>query len=326
MKPSTLFLVISPLVISSAAIAEPVFSNGSASPAVPAIATSSRSLSNVAAPAGFVYAETAGTTGSANSMAGFAISPDETLADPGPYRIADDFTLNTEFGTRLYSITVYAYVPGYTATLPPISGATVRVWAGHPADPNSSVIYGDVSTNYLVSASPTNMLRIFNSRPLPVAQQPDSQRRIWAVTIDLGGYTYAAGQYWVDVQLTCADPAYQAWAVPVTTAGSRGNALSNAHILAPSGFDAAWIPLFDPGKSFLSLPEAQDMAFVLDGEVISSACPADFNLDGGVDGDDVTAYFTAWEAGESTADVNSDGGTDGSDITVFFAAWEAGGC
>ena len=56
------------------------------------------------------------------------------------------------------------------------------------------------------------------------------------------------------------------------------------------------------------------------------SCPADFNVDGGVDGADVSAFFAAWESGSSTADVNCDGGTDGSDITVFFAAWEAGGC
>ncbi|MEI7656794.1 MAG: FG-GAP repeat protein [Phycisphaerae bacterium] len=55
-------------------------------------------------------------------------------------------------------------------------------------------------------------------------------------------------------------------------------------------------------------------------------CPADFNMDGGVDGGDVVDFFAAWEAGESTADVNLDGGVDGGDIDVFFAAWEAGGC
>ncbi|MCX5688638.1 MAG: matrixin family metalloprotease [Planctomycetota bacterium] len=55
-------------------------------------------------------------------------------------------------------------------------------------------------------------------------------------------------------------------------------------------------------------------------------CPADFNQDGGVDGSDVDAFFSEWEAGNSTADTNQDGGVDGSDIDFFFAAWEAGGC
>ncbi len=55
-------------------------------------------------------------------------------------------------------------------------------------------------------------------------------------------------------------------------------------------------------------------------------CPADFNLDGGIDGADVSAFFGRWEAGQCDADVNADGGVDGNDVSVFFAAWEAGGC
>jgi hypothetical protein len=55
-------------------------------------------------------------------------------------------------------------------------------------------------------------------------------------------------------------------------------------------------------------------------------CPADFNGDGGVDGADVEAFFSSWQAGESLADVNFDGGVDGSDVESFFAAWAAGGC
>jgi hypothetical protein len=59
---------------------------------------------------------------------------------------------------------------------------------------------------------------------------------------------------------------------------------------------------------------------------LGSACPADFNQDGGVDGSDIDAFFAAWELGEPAADVNQDGGVDGGDIGTFFAAWENGGC
>jgi hypothetical protein len=58
----------------------------------------------------------------------------------------------------------------------------------------------------------------------------------------------------------------------------------------------------------------------------SLPCAADFNQDGGIDGADVSAFFAAWEAGDSSADVNQDGGTDGADVSAFFAVWEAGGC
>jgi hypothetical protein len=56
------------------------------------------------------------------------------------------------------------------------------------------------------------------------------------------------------------------------------------------------------------------------------ACAADFNEDGGVDGQDVEAFFTVWESGEGCGDVNEDGGVDGGDIEFFFTLWEQGGC
>lgn len=60
--------------------------------------------------------------------------------------------------------------------------------------------------------------------------------------------------------------------------------------------------------------------------IVPPPCAADFNKDGGVDGSDVQAFFTAWEAGQSDADVNQDGGVDGSDVERFMRDWEAGGC
>ncbi|MCX5691139.1 MAG: hypothetical protein NTV94_15360 [Planctomycetota bacterium] len=65
------------------------------------------------------------------------------------------------------------------------------------------------------------------------------------------------------------------------------------------------------------------------GEVGTAVCPqcaADFNQDGGVDGGDIEAFFTAWESGASCGDTNLDGGIDGGDIESFFLLWEQGGC
>jgi len=55
-------------------------------------------------------------------------------------------------------------------------------------------------------------------------------------------------------------------------------------------------------------------------------CRSDFNLDGGVDGGDIEAFFITWESGEQDADFNQDGGVDGGDIEPFFALWSVGGC
>ncbi|MCX5690590.1 MAG: prolyl oligopeptidase family serine peptidase, partial [Planctomycetota bacterium] len=55
-----------------------------------------------------------------------------------------------------------------------------------------------------------------------------------------------------------------------------------------------------------------------------TVCAADYDCNGGVDGNDVAAFFSAWEAG--AADVNGDGGVDGDDVSWFFDLWESGGC
>jgi hypothetical protein len=59
---------------------------------------------------------------------------------------------------------------------------------------------------------------------------------------------------------------------------------------------------------------------------VQPGCFADYNLDGGVDGGDLTDYFIDWEAGNAAADANADGGIDGADVETFFAVWSAGGC
>lgn len=76
-----------------------------------------------------------------------------------------------------------------------------------------------------------------------------------------------------------------------------------------------------------SLVEAAVDEFTIRGVTCTDAtCPADFNQDGGIDGTDVEAFFSAWELGLPTADVNDDGGIDGNDVETFFIAWQAGGC
>jgi hypothetical protein len=51
---------------------------------------------------------------------------------------------------------------------------------------------------------------------------------------------------------------------------------------------------------------------------------ADYNLDGGVDGSDVSSFFADWELSMPGADLNQDGGIDAADLEVFFRQWESG--
>jgi hypothetical protein len=58
----------------------------------------------------------------------------------------------------------------------------------------------------------------------------------------------------------------------------------------------------------------------------ADGCFADYNNDGnGIDGDDVIAFFAAWDANSECADVDGANGVDGDDVIAFFNAWDAGG-
>jgi len=53
-------------------------------------------------------------------------------------------------------------------------------------------------------------------------------------------------------------------------------------------------------------------------------CPADFNEDGFVNGDDYDLFANAFEAGDPTADFNGDGFVNGDDFDTFASHFEAG--
>jgi hypothetical protein len=89
---------------------------------------------------------------------------------------------------------------------------------------------------------------------------------------------------------------------------------------APEGYCVSIITSngeFFPGQAVL-LPSIDTTV------TVSVTRSADFNLDGGIDGADVEAFFDAWENGAPEGDFNQDGGIDGADVELFFEAWEQG--
>lgn len=91
------------------------------------------------------------------------------------------------------------------------------------------------------------------------------------------------------------------------------------------------VTLADSGAGFQCALSDQCGTFFSDPGILTvnpgcPPCPADFNLDGGVDGSDVAVFFEAWSAADPCADVNLDGGIDGADVDYFFPIWSSGGC
>ncbi len=58
--------------------------------------------------------------------------------------------------------------------------------------------------------------------------------------------------------------------------------------------------------------------------ILTQWCLADFDFNGGVDGGDLAAFFSAFEDGVSSADIDGNGGVDGGDLSAFFVAFEDG--
>jgi hypothetical protein len=51
---------------------------------------------------------------------------------------------------------------------------------------------------------------------------------------------------------------------------------------------------------------------------------ADYNGDGGIDGDDVIDFSADWDLNLAVADINGDGSVDGDDVIFFFGRWDIG--
>jgi len=132
-------------------------------------------------------------------------------------RIADDFTVDPG-GWTIERITFYAYQTGST-TASTIGGVNLRIWDGPPDDPTSSVVFGDILTNRLLTSTWANMYRVTQNTTAP------TDRPVMANVVSVGT-TLAQGTYWLDWQAggtLVSGP----WAPPVTINGqaTTGNAL-----------------------------------------------------------------------------------------------------
>jgi len=105
-----------------------------------------------------------------------------------------------------------------------------------------------------------------------------------------------------------AVPNFQPFVALLGFAGRTGGA-TNEHWIDNVSFDV-------PGPNDLNSNGIPD----------ECECVADYNRDGGVDGQDIEKFFIDFENGNIRADVNFDGGLTGDDVGVFFGQWETGGC
>ncbi len=154
-------------------------------------------------------------------------------------RVADDFTLVG--GAYIDTIVFYAYQTGSPITST-IDHVNLQIWQGRPGDPGSTVIWGDTSTNRLVSTTWSNIYRVSDTT------LDGTTRPLMANTVDVG-LLLPPGTYWLDWQ-TGGTLASGPWVPPITILGqtTTGNARQ---------WDGIWSDLVDVGP--------QGLPFVLNG-------------------------------------------------------------
>lgn len=326
----------SAVVLTTASAQVALYSNGSLDPNNPGLATGAVSGSGVAAPAGSVWSEAPSGAGSANAAAGFSchqsVSSD---GQTGAYRLADNFTVPPGHGWRLDYVSLFAYQPNAGVSTP-FAGVNVRVWSGRPGDAGSVLLYGDATTNRLISSTPTNIYRIYTTTIGPIPSIPDTTKRVWRADADLTGLVLHPGSYWLDWQFLGAASGAEAFCPPVTIPGTRGSAGWDARQYKVTASSASWVDVVDLGKPIQAADVSQDFAFILHG---GGYCPSDIDdgsgtgvPDGGVTIEDLLFYLVIFDLGDIRADLDDgsglgtpDGGVTIDDLLYFLTRFE-GGC
>lgn len=160
------------------------------------------------------------------------------------YRLSDDFTVVDPDGWNINTITVFVYQTGSTTTST-INSAQIQIWNGDPSA-GGVVVFGDLTTNRMLSTTWTNIYRDLESAP------GASNRPIMQVVIGVGGLHLDPGTYWIDFSTT-GSLASGPWGPPVTILGQS----TTGDGMQWTG--AAWNDLIDVGP--------QGVPFVVEGSV-----------------------------------------------------------
>jgi hypothetical protein len=196
-----------------------------------------------------------------NTSAGSTVSPSGTT---GIFRLSDNFSLPQ--GGRVDTVTATAYMTGSGDTL--FSTGNIRIWNGAPNLPGSTVVFGDTTTDRVVSSALTNIYRVFstnNSTQGGINSLPGTTRRLKTATFDIGGLNLGPGEYWVDYQIVSGVSPTGAVFHPYTTfTDARGAAGANALQLTTA---TGWAPVLDTGDPAANPDVQQELVFRVDGIV-----------------------------------------------------------
>jgi hypothetical protein len=151
------------------------------------------------------------------------------------YRGADDFEISDPGGWNINSILLYAYQTG-TGTASTITAANLRIWNNVPDGSGSTLLFGDVTTNRLVSSAWSGIYRTMDTS-LGSTDRPIMECTV-AASIFLG-----PGHYWMDWSMD-GDPSLAGpWCPPTSYLGLTNQPWANA-----MQYTTAWASIIDGGS------------------------------------------------------------------------------
>ena len=170
-------------------------------------------------------------------------------------RVSDDFTISDANGWDVTTITFYAYQTD-SSTTSTITHVIVRIWDGPPAQPGSTVVFGDTTTNLLTNTLWSGIYRVTETTTGTATSRP-----IMANIVNVNMHL-DQGTYWLDWQTGGTLPSGP-WAPPITINGqpSTGDGLQSLD--AGVTYNAA----LDDGSG----TPPQGFPFIVEGAVTASS-------------------------------------------------------
>ncbi|MCH8478658.1 MAG: choice-of-anchor J domain-containing protein [Wenzhouxiangella sp.] len=170
-------------------------------------------------------------------------------------RMADVFEVDGSW--TIDDMTFFVYQTGSTTTST-ITSVSLRIWDGAPNDPASNVIFGDSTTNRLLSTQFSGIYRALDTA------LTNTQRPIMEVVADLEGLELEAGTYWVDVSFGGSLDSGP-WMPPISIPGEVTTGTDSYQLTG-----GAWNPWIDTQTL-----TRQGMAFIVRGEALPCWAPGE---------------------------------------------------
>lgn len=183
---------------------------------------------------------------------------------PAADRVADDFTLSAS--CTVTSVLVYGFQTNSSTTTSPFTSVNLRIWSGRPGDPGSTVVFGDTTTNRLMTSTWTGCYRARDD------STGNTQRPIFAIEASVSPpLALSAGTYWVDWQVggTLSSGPFSAYVAYPNLPGAAG-----ANSRWKQGTASNWINAIDGGNF-----APQEFPFIIRG-TSGGAAPCYPNCDG----------------------------------------------